>query len=352
MKTNKELKKIVEIKDLIMYLKVGKNKKLIINNTGFDVNQGEIFGIIGESGSGKTVLTKTLFGLNSNIQMISSGKIILDGKDVTNFKTEDWQKSGVRGKVVSSVFQNPLSSLNPYRRIGAQIIESILENKTEKISKAEAYDRALELLEMVKIHEAAEVMKMYPHQLSGGMNQRVVIVSILAANPKLIIFDEPTTALDPIAQAQIIEIAREIRDKFKTSMIFISHDVSLISSIADRIGIMYAGKIVELGTTDEIINFPLHPYTWGLLRSIPNLDSDELYSIPGAVPISLENIEGDPFAPRNEYSLKIDFILKPPKVKFSDTHYVWSWLYDENVKELNPPKMIKRKWEKYSKKQK
>jgi oligopeptide transport system ATP-binding protein len=169
--------------------------------------------------------------------------------------------SGIRGRIVSQVFQNPLSSLNPYKKIGKQIMESILINSDEEVSKEEAYSTAVELLESVMINNAPEIMEMYPHQMSGGMNQRIVIVTILAAKPDLIIFDEPTTALDPVAQAQIIEIIREINRKTNVGMIFISHDIALVASIADTIAIMYAGSIVEKGKTKEIVNRPLHPYT-------------------------------------------------------------------------------------------
>ncbi len=336
-------KLLAEVKDL--KLRLGSGKKLIIDEAAIKVREGEILGIIGESGSGKTVLTSTLTGLNVDIQTIDSGSISIQETDVTDFDFNAWAKSGLRGRKVSTVFQNPLSSLNPYRKIGSQIIESILTNTDEDISQDEAYNISVELLEKVKIHNAEEVMRMYPHQMSGGMNQRIVIVTILAAKPDLIIFDEPTTALDPLAQAQIIEIIREIRDETNVGMIFISHDIALVSSIADTIAIMYAGRVIEQGTAEEVIKDPKHPYTWGLLMSMPDYmdgSDDELYSIRGIVPTNIEEVKGDSFAPRNDYALEIDFEEKPPKFKITDTHFVYSWLYHKNAPKFELPKAIQK----------
>lgn len=341
---------LAEIKNL--KLRMGNKQKLIIDDSSIKVRRGEILGIIGESGSGKTVLTSTLTGLNVNIQKIDEGSISIKDVDVTNFNFDDWANSGLRGRVISQVFQNPLSSLNPYRKIGSQIIESILINNESNLTKEEAYEEAIEYLNKVKIHNADEVMKMYPHQMSGGMNQRIVIVTILATKPDLIIFDEPTTALDPLAQAQIIEIIREIRSESNIGVIFISHDIALVSSISDTIAIMYAGRIVEQGTTIEIVKKPLHPYTWGLLMSMPNFilnKNDELYSIRGTVPSDIESIKGDAFAPRNDFALNIDFERKPSKYEITDTHFVFSWLYDKNSPKFEPPKLIKKTWEKFDK---
>ncbi len=339
---------LAEIKDLKM--RIGLNNKLIIDKTGFKIRKGEVLGIIGESGSGKTVLTSTLTGLNIKIQNIEEGKIFVKGKDVTDFTFDDWSESGLRGKHVSQVFQNPLSSLNPYRKIGSQIVESILINNVENKNKNEAYQEAITYLEKVKIHNPEEVMEMYPHQMSGGMNQRIVIVTILAAKPDLIIFDEPTTALDPLAQAQIIEIIREIKNETKIGVIFISHDIALVSSIADTIAIMYAGKIIECGSVTEIINHPLHPYTWGLLMSMPSYISgtkEKLYSIRESVPKDIETIKGDAFALRSDYALEIDFESKPNRFDSSETHFVYSWLYDKRAPKFKPPKIIEESWKKW-----
>ncbi len=323
-------------------LRMGNGKKLIIDDASFEVRKGEVLGIIGESGSGKTVITSTLTGLNIDVQHIEEGTIHVKDTDVTKFDFEAWADSGLRGRIVSTVFQNPLSSLNPYRTVGSQIIESILISNPD-ISKEEAHEEAVEYLEKVKIHNTDEVMRMFPHQMSGGMNQRIVIVTILAAKPELIIFDEPTTALDPLAQAQIIEIIREIKDEFEVGVIFISHDLALVSSIADTIAIMYAGRVLEKGTAEEIIKSPAHPYTWGLLMSMPDFidgTEDRLYSIRGTVPSNIEEIEGDSFAPRNDFALEIDFKKRPPQFDLSDTHFVCSWLYDKKAPKFKVPKAI------------
>ncbi len=339
---------LAEVKNL--KLRMGSKKRLIIDDTSFKVRQGEILGIIGESGSGKSVSTSTLTGLNINVQHIEQGSIKIKNTDVTDFDFDDWTNSGLRGKQVSQVFQNPLSSLNPYRKIGSQIIESITTNSEKKVSKNDAWEEAVEYLDKVKIHNAEEVMEMYPHQMSGGMNQRIVIVTVLAAKPDLIIFDEPTTALDPLAQAQIIEIIRDIRDETNIGIIFISHDIALVSSIADTIAIMYAGRIIEQGTTEEIVRHPLHPYTWGLLMSMPEyIDSedDRLYSIRETVPANIEEIKGDPFAPRSDYAMEIDFEERPPCFEYTKTHFVYSWLYDKRAPKFKPPKIIEETWKKY-----
>ncbi len=324
-------------------LRMGAGKKLIIDDVSLQIRKGEVLGVIGESGSGKTVVTTTLTGLNVDVQTIDEGKITVADIDVTEFDFKDWTDSGLRGKKVSTVFQNPLSSLNPYRTVGSQIIESLMINAEEGYTTEDAYEEAVEYLEKVKIHNTDEVMRMYPHQMSGGMNQRIVIVTILATKPELIIFDEPTTALDPLAQAQIVEIIREIKDELEVGIIFISHDLALVSSIADTIAIMYAGRIVEQGTAEEIIKTPMHPYTWGLLMSMPDFISGKekkLYSIRGTVPANIEEVVGDAFAPRNDYALEIDFKQRPPRYDISETHFTYSWLYDAKVPKFSPPKAI------------
>ena len=337
-------KSIVSIKNLELGFNLSTKKnpniKKVIDKTGFDVHPGEILALIGESGSGKSIITSTLTGLNSKSQIISNGKIIVNGIDVTNFGEDDWQKSGLRGKIISQVFQNPLSTLNPTMKVGDQVKESLLVNGIVR-TKIEATQKTLELFEAVRIKSSTEVMNMYPHQLSGGMIQRIVIVSIIACEPKLIIFDEPTTALDPSIQAEIIEIIREINQKYKTAIIFITHDLGVVASIADRIAIMYAGRIIEIGLNKEILFDPKHPYTWGLISSMPESNNGKtLYSIPGQAPVDISSIEGDAFAPRNAYSLKIDYSLKPPKYLISKTHFVWSWLYSKNAPKTTPPKAI------------
>ncbi len=340
----KKEKVIASIEELELSFNLGSQKepryKKVIDKTGFEITEGEILAIIGESGSGKSVITSTLTGLNSKQQHITYGKIILDGQDVTNFSEDDWQESGLRGHIISQVFQNPLSTLNPTKKVGAQVMESMLVNGHAK-TKKEATQKTLDLFHAVRIKSPMEIINMYPHQLSGGMIQRIVIVSIIACEPKIIIFDEPTTALDPSIQAEIIEIIREINKMTNTSIVFITHDLGVVASIADRIAIMYAGRIIEVGLNEEILFNPKHPYTWGLISSMPEVNAgNKLYSISGQAPPEISLIEGDAFAPRNEHALKIDFLLKPPRYQISKTHFVWSWLYSQNSPIVKPPKPI------------
>jgi len=337
---------LVKAENLWLYFQIGTQfnpkYKLILRNVNLDLYKGDVLGIIGESGSGKTVLTNTFTGLNSDTQLISSGKIIIDGYDVTQLKETDWEFSGLRGRFISQVFQNPLSTLNPTQKISTQIIESMKINNLLEEGD-DGFEKALSFLKKVKINNAVEVMNMFPHQLSGGMMQRIVIVAILACNPRVIIFDEPTTALDPSVQREIIDLINDIKDEFDISIIFISHDIGLVSSIASRIAIMYAGKIIEEGLTREILNDPKHPYTWGLLSSMPEVsEGKELYSIPGSVPTSLLKINGDAFSPRSDYELKIDSYLSPPRYKVTKTHFVYSWLYDSSAHKFEKPETIKR----------
>lgn len=341
------MEKVINIKNLTL----GFGDKKIINDVSLEVNKGEIVGIIGESGSGKTVITSTLTGLNAKTQTIQDGTIEVKEHDVTLWGIEEWSESRIRGKIISTVFQNPLSSLNPYIKVGKQIKESIKINRPE-LSNQQADEEVLKLLDDVMIQNPQDVKNMYPHEMSGGMNQRIVICTIIAARPEIIIFDEPTTALDPLAQAEIIGIVQKINKKYGITSIFITHDIALIASFADKIKIMYAGEIIEEGTTTEIIDNPKHPYTWGLLASIPGLNKGELESIPGKVPSDITNIIGDVFALRSEYALEIDFVEKSPFFDISKTHRVKSWLYDERSPKIKPPKLISDKWKKWEKNEK
>lgn len=338
------MKKHIEITNL--NLSIGK--KRIITDISFFANKGEKVGIIGESGSGKTMLTSTLTGLNIKEQNIMSGKVSVNGKEVTEWNSDDWSNSLLRGKIISTVFQNPLSSLNPYQKIGKQIKESMKINRPE-MSKSEMEEETINLLRSVLIKEPLKVMKKFPHEMSGGMNQRIVICTILAARPKIIIFDEPTTALDSISQIEILNIINNINKKFKTTIIFITHDISFISQLVDRLYIMYGGEMLEYGKTVEVINNPKHPYTWGLLGSIPEIAQDKTTTIQGKMPTDISEIEGDIFAPRSEYALEVDFIKKPSWYKISKTHFVKSWLYDEKAPRIEPPKFIVERWKKWKK---
>ena len=265
----------------------------------------------------------------------------LDGKDIAPYTEKQMRK--LRGSLFSMLFQDPMTSLDPTMTIGKQIMEGMLWHF--KMPKAEAYKKALELLEEVGITDAEKRMKNYPHQLSGGMRQRVVIAIALSCDPDLLICDEPTTALDVTIQAKILELIRSIQKERGISVIYITHDLGVVAKVADYVDVMYAGKIVETGTIDEIFYDPKHPYTWGLLSAMPDLDTadDRLYTIPGSPPNLLHEKQGDAFAPRNHFALNIDDEVDPPMFKISDTHYAATWLLDPRAPKVDmPPELAQR----------
>jgi oligopeptide transport system ATP-binding protein len=235
--------------------------------------------------------------------------------------------------------------------IGKQVAESLRKHKN--VSKKESLKAALDLLNLVGIPDADKRLKNYPHQFSGGQRQRIVIAIALICNPEILIADEPTTALDVTIQAQILELLKEIQEKIETSIIFITHDLGVVANVADRVAVMYAGKIVEVGTAEEIFYNPQHPYTWGLLGSMPTLESenDRLYAIPGSPPDLLDPPKGDAFYPRNEFALKIDAELEPPFFALSDTHKAATWLLAPQAPVIAPPAEIQRRWDIFRKKQ-
>ncbi|OYD26533.1 oligopeptide transport system ATP-binding protein [Mycoplasma testudineum] len=345
---NGEQKRIVaEVDNLVLYFKNParpNEKNLVIRGTSLKLYEGEVHAIIGESGSGKSVICSTLYGLTGDNSVIESGSVRLFNNQVQHFNREDWERFTYRGKIVSAVFQNAMSTLNPTMKIGKQIMEGMLINGIAS-SKKEAKNLAIEYLKLTKISNPEHVMSLYPHELSGGMMQRVVIAAIVSLRPKVLIMDEPTTALDPTVQALVLDVVRDLQSKFKISVLFITHDLGVVASIADRISIMYAGQVVESGTREEILKYPLHPYTWGLITSMPDVNNSErLNTIRGNVPSSLNKIKGDAFAIRNDYALDIDFELEPPSVYFSTTHFVRSWLYNEKADSIIPPSIIFEKW--------
>ena len=311
------MENILEIKDLNISFHTFSGEVQAIRGVNFELKKGETLAIVGESGSGKSVTTKTIMRLlppgNSEIK---SGEILFEGKDLAKLSEKEMQK--IRGKDISMIFQDPMTSLNPTMKVGKQIMEPIIKaSKSEQRERQR--ERALELLKLVGIPNPEQRFKQYPHQFSGGMRQRVVIAIALACNPKILIADEPTTALDVTIQAQILELMKELQKKIDTSIIFITHDLGVVANVADRVAVMYAGKIVEIGTVDEIFYNPKHPYTWGLISSMPSLDDDEdeeLFAIPGTPPNLLNPPKGDAFAPRNKYALKIDLEEEPPCLKF------------------------------------
>jgi oligopeptide transport system ATP-binding protein len=341
-----DVEKILEVKDLHISFHTFAGEVKAIRGVNFDLYKGETLAIVGESGSGKSVTTKSIMRLlpehNSEIK---GGQILFEGKDLAKASEKEMQK--IRGKDISMIFQDPMTSLNPTMTVGKQIMEPLL--KHQKLSKAEAKQRAIELLKLVGIPKPEIRFKQYPHQFSGGMRQRVVIAIALACNPKILIADEPTTALDVTIQAQILELMKDLQKKIDTSIIFITHDLGVVANVADRVAVMYGGRIVEIGTVDEIFYNPKHPYTWGLISSMPSLDTkdDELYAIPGSPPDLLDPPKGDAFAPRNEYALKIDLEKQPPMFKVSDSHYAATWLLHPDAPKVEPPEAVKKRMQQF-----
>ena len=317
--------KLLEIKDekLSFFTPAGEVKAL--NGVSFSMNEGEVLGIVGESGSGKSVTAYSIMGLTAYPGKLIGGTIYFNGHQIEKMSEKEMRK--IRGNEVSIIFQDPMTSLNPVYTIGNQITE-VIRLHTGK-SKKEAYDRAKELLELVGINEPTKRLKQYPHELSGGMRQRVMIAIALACEPKLLIADEPTTALDVTIQAQILELMQELRQKLGMSIIMITHDLGVVASMCERIAVMYAGHIVEYGTADEIFYEPKHEYTKGLINSIPKLSAQEIERL---VPIEGQSVDllnppaGCPFAPRCANCMKICLREMPPKTELSDTHYSHCWL--------------------------
>ncbi|MGZ9414444.1 ABC transporter ATP-binding protein [Mycoplasma sp. 1012] len=346
-KDGKQLKIAAEINNIhLSFLNPARpgEKNKVLRGTSLKIYEGKVHAIIGESGSGKSVITSLLYGLPGNNAVIDSGEIKLYNNNVEKFSLKDWEKSHFRGRIVSAVFQNPMSTLNPTMKVGAQIMEGMLLNKIVK-NKKEAYQRAVEFLKLTKINDPEAVMKLYPHEMSGGMVQRVVIAAIVALEPKILVMDEPTTALDPTVQALVLDVIKNLQEKLKLAIVFITHDLGVVASIADYISIMYAGQIIEEGLATEILKYPQHPYTWGLILSMPDLNKGErLATIRGSVPSNLNNIKGDAFAIRNDYALARDFEIEPDFYFVSETHRVKSALLDKNAPKYNPPKTILKIW--------
>jgi peptide/nickel transport system ATP-binding protein len=322
--------KILDVKNLKVSFDTYAGVIQAVRGVSFQLNKGETLAIVGESGSGKSVTAKSLMKLIPNPPgKITGGEILFEDKNLVNYSEKQMQN--IRGSAISMIFQDPMTSLNPTMTVGKQIMECILKHKD--ITKKDAKEKTVELLNMVGIPNAERRIDDYPHQFSGGMRQRVVIAMAIACNPKILIADEPTTALDVTIQAQILELLKGLQKKLGTSIIFITHDLGVVANIADRVAVMYAGKIVEIGTVYEIFYNPQHPYTWGLLGAMPILNhyDTELVTIPGSPPDLNHPPKGDAFAIRNKYALEIDFHLEPPMFKVSDTHFAATWLLHEKA---------------------
>ena len=317
-----------------------------IRGIDLDLYQGEVLAIVGESGSGKSVFTKSFMGLLDTNGSITGGTIdyygIAGGQPLrlSGLKTEkDWLR--IRGREIAMVMQDPMTSLNPLKTIGDQIMEAVTLH--QGLKGAAAKEKTLEYLRDVGISEPEKRFKQYPHEFSGGMRQRVVIAIAVACNPKILICDEPTTALDVTIQAQILQLLKEMRVKYDLTIVMITHDLGVVANIADRVAVMYAGDIVEIGTADEIYYDPRHPYTWALLSSMPQMGvkGEDLFNIVGTPPNLFAEIRGDAFAPRNPQALKIDFVKRPPYFTVSPTHKAKTWLLDPRAPKIEPPRAVK-----------
>ena len=331
---------ILSIENLRIHFETFAGEVQAIRGVNLKLEKGETLALVGESGSGKSVTAKSVMKLLSNNAVVKEGAIIFKGENILEKSERDMQS--IRGKKIAMIFQDPMTSLDPTMKIGKQITEVII--KHEKASKEEANKRAEELLELVGIPNAKERMKQYPHQFSGGQRQRIVIAIALACNPDVLIADEPTTALDVTIQAQILELLKELQQQFQMAIIFITHDLGVVANVADRVAVMYAGKVVEVGTAEEVFYNPQHPYTWGLLRSMPTLHTgDTLYAIPGSPPDLLDPPIGDAFALRSDVALEIDRVKEPPMFEVSPTHFAATWLLDPRAPKVPVPEEIVRR---------
>jgi oligopeptide/dipeptide ABC transporter ATP-binding protein len=334
------MEEILAVNDLRVSFKTQTGTVTAIRGVDFHLNKGETLAIVGESGSGKSVTAKTIMRLlPKNNTLISNGTVRYDGRDLLSLSLKDMQK--VRGSEIAMVFQDPMTSLNPTMKIGKQIMEGLL--KHQNLTKKVATEKALQMLQLVGIPNAKERLDAYPHQFSGGMRQRVVIAMALACNPRILIADEPTTALDVTIQAQILELMKDLQEKMDTAIILITHDLGVVANMADRVAVMYAGEIVEQGTLDEIFYEPQHPYTLGLLRSMPNLNasrSEPLIPIPGSPPDLATLGTGCPFAARCPYTMKVCHDHLPDHTSLNDTHTVMCWLQDTRTPSAHIPAEI------------
>lgn len=338
MSENKNI--ILSVKDLEVKFKVRDRVLTAIRHISMDFEEGKVVAIVGESGSGKSVFTKTFTGMLEVNGEVSNGEIWFEGQDLTKIKKDsEWEK--IRGKKIATVFQDPMTSLNPVKTIGDQISEVIIKHQGK--SKSEAKKLAIEMMDKVGIKEPDKRYDEYPFMYSGGMRQRIVIAIALACHPRILICDEPTTALDVTIQAQIIRLIKDLSEEYGFTTIYITHDLGVVANVADIVAVMYAGQIIEYGLVNEIFYDSKHPYTWGLLSSLPQLGEkgEDLFAIRGTPPSLFEAVKGDAFAPRSNYAMKIDYVQEPPFFKVTDTHYAKTWLLDPRAPKVEPPAAVK-----------
>lgn len=321
------MERLLKVTDLATSFKTHVGEVQAVRKVSFHLDKGEALGIVGESGSGKSITMMTIMRLLTENGVIKSGEVLFQDKDLVKISEKEMQ--GIRGNEIGMIFQDPMTSLNPVLKIGDQLTEALIKHK--KVSKKEAYNKAIEMLSLVGIPSPKKRINQYPHEFSGGMRQRVMIAMSLMCEPKLLIADEPTTALDVTIQAQIIELMKDLKDKLGMSIILITHDLGVVADICDRVNVMYGGMIVETGSVRDIFYNPKHPYTWGLLKSIPNPKlnmKERLKPIEGTPPDLLKPPVGCPFAPRCEYAMKICLAQRPTEFEFDEEHKAACWLND------------------------
>ena len=330
------MSELLEVEGLSVGIDTPGGRVQAVRDVSFSLREGEVLALVGESGCGKSMLCKSVMKLLPPSARIEKGRILANGVDITSYSDREMQR--LRGSFFSFVFQDPMTALNPTIPIGRQIGEAILVHEP-KLAPEQVKQRVFHLMELVGIQDSQERSKLYPYHFSGGMRQRSVMAIALAANPRILLADEPTTALDVTIQAQILDLLREIQVKMGTATILVSHDLGVVARAADRVAIMYAGKIVEIGTAEEIYYHPRHPYTWGLLQSLPALNKGQshLKTIPGMPPTLIDPPRGDAFACRNEYALEMDYQKEPPMFRITDTHYAATWLLDPRAPHIPIP---------------
>ena len=326
---------LLEVKNLSVTYCSPRGDVQAVRDVSFSLRPGEVLAVVGESGCGKSALCRAVMRLLPDSAAVS-GEILVNGVDIAPYRERELQK--LRGRLFSMVFQDPLTALNPSMTIGAQIAEAVRVHD-RKAPREAVSARVEELMALVGIDRAAERMHAYPHQFSGGMRQRAVLAIALAGNPQILFADEPTTALDVTVQAQILDLLRSIQQKLGTATVLVSHDLGVVARAADRVAVMYAGRIVEIGTAEEVYYDPRHPYTWALLRALPALaqHGEPLYTIPGMPPTLIDPPAGDAFAARNAYALAIDYREVPPMFQITDTHFAATWLLDSRAPKVAPP---------------
>lgn len=338
------MEKILDVQDLRVSFHTYAGEVKSVRGISFHLNKGETLAVVGESGCGKTVTSKAIMRLLPEpmpAEIKEGSKIIFEGKDILAMGDKDLRE--LRGADISMIFQDPMTSLNPTMTIGKQIAESLIIHRG--MSKDEAIKEATKMLQLVNIPNADKRVHQYPHEFSGGMRQRAMIAIALACNPKILIADEPTTALDVTIQAQIMDLIGDLQEKLGTAVILVTHDLGVVADVADRIQVMYAGQIIERGTVDEIFANPQHPYTWALLQSVPRLDTknkDVLYSLQGTPPDLIKPPVGCPFAARCEYCMQVCLEEMPEATTISDTHEVLCWLKHPMAPKVEVPEALKR----------